>query len=305
MTTESVLPHPRRSDGCQLSTQRRLAQLKLGEVMIELGLIDPAGRDKALARQGRLGLPFGECCVRMKLVSARGLAQALFLQFGQFQPIVEDGPIAPELVMLHSPTSRYAEALRAVSHRVLRQWLSADPQWPVERRYQLAVTGAEQGAGRSQVAANLAISFAQAGRRALLIDADLRSPAQHRYFDLPQHPGLSRLLSCFAASDVVRQVGSVPNLSVITAGPLPPNPLHLLGSGNLEALLAQARDHYDVVVVDTPAGSGYADAQIIAAAVGSAIVVAHRNRARRARLHRFVRALRKSEAHIIGTILNA
>jgi chain length determinant protein tyrosine kinase EpsG len=269
----------------------------LGEILVSLGSITPEQQATVLARQAKLGLPFGECCIRLKLISRGDLAQALALQFGHLHPVSSSGSFGRELAMVSDPFGSYAEALRAVAYRLKGQWLQPD-------RNVIAVVSAEPEEGRSQLAANLAVAFSQAGMRTLLMDADLRAPRQHALFNVPQHPGFSRLLCGFAPEEVVRRLTDLPYLTLITAGPSPPNTLELLGRQEHKLLMQQASVYYEAVVVDTPPGSRFADAELIASAAGSALMVVRKNRTRQRKVRRLTKLLSKSGVQLAGTLMN-
>jgi receptor protein-tyrosine kinase len=173
-----------------------------------------------------------------------------------------------------------------------------------EGRKVLAITSAAAGDGRTHVAANLAASLAIAGWRVLLVDADLRRPKQHLVFNVPQHPGLSRLLCGFAPKEVVRAAPDIANLSLVTAGPVPPDPLDLLSRGEFRAFLEQAINYYDVILIDTPAGSECLDAEIIASTAGSALIIVQKNKTRQRDAQSFVERLEKSGVQTVGTLMN-
>ncbi len=123
----------------------------------------------------------------------------------------------------------------------------------------LVISSAIPGEGKSEVAANLAAAAAQAGQRVLLIDADLRHPSQHRYWHLANEVGLSNaLVAQLSLRQAMQQ--RLPNLHVLTAGVIPPNTIALLSSHRMTTLLETARQKYDLILLDTPALAGAADA---------------------------------------------
>lgn len=276
----------------------RFSQRKLGEIMVMLELLSVENRDLALEQQATLQLPFGECCIHLNLIDAEGLSQALAWQFGLLSPTSKSFTLNENLVMLARPLGSYAEALRKLSSRLTSHWI------PTERNV-LAITSPEPGEGRSHLAANLAISLDQAGWKTLLVDADFRNPKQHVYFNVPQHPGLSRLLCGFAPDEVVRQIPYLNHMSLITSGPTPPNPSELLTRNDLAVFLAKAREYHDIILVDTPASIAFADAEMIASASGSALIVARKNRTRERNVRRLADRFSKSGVHVVGTVLNS
>jgi protein-tyrosine kinase len=276
----------------------RFSQRKLGEIMVMLELLSAENRDLALEQQPTLHLPFGQCCIYLNLIDAEGLSQALAWQFGLLSPTSKSFTLNEDLVMLTRPLGSYAEALRKLSSRLVSHWIRPG-------RNVLAITSPEPGEGRSHMAANLAISLDQAGWRTLLVDADFRNAKQHINFAVPKHPGLSRLLCGFAPEEVVRQIPYLSRLSLITSGPTPPNPSELLTRNDLAMFLAKAREHYDVILVDTPASIPFADAEMIASASGSVLLIARKNRTRERDVRKLAERFTKNGVHVVGTVLNS
>ncbi|WP_200374297.1 polysaccharide biosynthesis tyrosine autokinase [Thiocystis violacea] len=273
------------------------SRMRLGEILVAMGLLKSRDRDLALERQSKRGLLFGETCRRLKMISASDLNQALALQFGNLNPLTPSVRFGADLVTVSHPNGTYADTVRALSARLMSRCLA-------EGRKVLGVASAEAGDGRSHIAANLAVCLAQAGWKTLLVDADLRNPKQHQTFGVSQHPGLSRLLCGFTPEDVVRQVPYFKNFSLITAGPLPPNPSDLLGRGELSALIEKAKGYYDIVLLDTPPAARFPDAEMIASAVDTVLVIVRKNRTRLSKTRDFAEVLSENGVHIIGTLVN-
>lgn len=171
--------------------------------------------------------------------------------------------------------------------------------WFRPGRALLAVVSAESGDGRSQVAAQLARAFAAAGETTLLIDADLRAPALHRAFRLPNRGGLADFLQGRRA----RLVRCAQNLSVLVAGCSNDDPLELLSRKRLQDLLAAAARRYRVIIVDTPAATCGPDLQMFAALAGGALVVT-RHPAQAGALERLRQLLDPCRARIVGTVFS-
>ncbi|NEV62203.1 polysaccharide biosynthesis tyrosine autokinase [Thiorhodococcus minor] len=294
---DHLLPAVFRERACPAkSIASGFSQMKLGEILVSLGVIDGEDRDFALQRQGDLDILFGECCLRLRLISGAELSWALARQFDAVHAPLVSSRYGRDLVTMTAPSGPYAETLRALAGRLMSNVLLGG-------RKALAVSSAEPGEGRSHLAANLAVSFACAGYRTLLLDADFRHPKQHENFGIRQFPGLSRLLCGYTPEDVVRQVPFVENLSLVTAGPLPPNPSELLGRGQLAGLIEEAKAHYDVILVDTPAGDRFPDAELVAPAVDAVLMVARKNRTRERQLKAFADRLAATGAFFAGTLM--
>ncbi len=167
----------------------------------------------------------------------------------------------------------------------------------------VVVTSTGPGEGKSMVAANLAISLAQAGQRVLLVDGDMRKPKVQVMFGVTQEPGLSNLLVGKAkASDVVRKT-SLSGLWVMTAGRIPPNPAELLGSQRFRDLIASVREHFTWIVIDTPPVMAVTDAALVASRASVLFVVGAEMTSRHA-AKRALDQLEQVNAKFVGAVLN-
>lgn len=278
--------------------QVALAHLRLGEVMVQLQMLTSEQQQHVLLRQAGTTIPFGECALRLNLITPKQLEQALAAQFAYSVPVIDDQPFTRDLVAAHTPFGGYSEAIRTVASRLMSQW------WTPTNKA-ITITSAAPREGRSHVAANLAVAVAQFGRRTLLIDADLRNPRQHKIFGVSQHPGLSRILCGVISDELVRPVSFSPNLSLITAGPTPPNAVELLSREEFGTLLRHAQRSFDMVIVDSPSSTQHVDIEIIAKATGSALIVSSENRTRLRPLNALKESLTNSGVNIAGIVINA
>ncbi len=169
----------------------------------------------------------------------------------------------------------------------------------------LLVTSASESEGKTTTVANLAIVMAQSGRRAIAVDSDLRRPSLHLAMGVSNENGLTNLLL-----DDNPDIGGAlqptvwPNLSVLTSGPIPPNPAELLGSDHMEQLLDRLREHADVLLLDSPPCLVVADPSILAARVDGVILVVDAGKTRAEALVRSKERLLRGSAHILGVVLN-
>jgi len=206
----------------------------------------------------------------------------------------------------HAPVSLICQTMprspSAESYRVVRANLD------LSRRNREArvvmVTGPHGGEGKSTVSVNLAVSLAQAGRRVLLIDADLRTPSLHKTFGLARGRGLVHLLRGLLPPDRVVQATSVKNLDLVASGPEVPNPAELLSAPGLAEALARFRETYETVILDAPALLPVADPSIIGAAADAIVLVLRVPATRRADAARAVEAVRGIGTPVLGVILN-
>lgn len=143
------------------------------------------------------------------------------------------------------------------------------------------LTSAKRGEGKSTVSANLAVTIAQSGREVVVVDCDLRLPTTHKFFDLPNKRGLTNILTGEVTYEEAVQYTTYPRVQVITSGPLPPNPTELLGSHQMVELINELRQHYDFVLLDTPALLSVADAAVLAPLADDVLLVVAQAQTRR------------------------
>jgi receptor protein-tyrosine kinase len=169
----------------------------------------------------------------------------------------------------------------------------------------LSIVSPSTGDGRSFVAANLAVVFSQLGERTLLIDADLRNPRQHQLFKTSNSFGLSSILAGRTSPNIaVAKIESMLDLSVVPAGATPPNPQELLSRDAFPEMLNEYSQHYDVIIIDTPAAELSADAQTISSRAGAALMVASKNATHVTALQTLAANLNSSNVTIVGSLLN-
>jgi len=169
----------------------------------------------------------------------------------------------------------------------------------------LLVTSANPGEGKSTTAANLALVMAQAGKKVVLVDSDLRRPSVHRLFGLSNEQGLTNLLlSTQSNVNGYAQRTRFDNLAVVTSGPLPPNPSELLASRRLDSIVENLKTQADIVVFDSPPILAVTDATILASKVDGTMLVIDSGKTRSQALQRAKDALARSKTHLLGAVLN-
>lgn len=270
----------------------------MGSILVDSGRLSSGNVEKILTLQRQNGVRFGEAGRALGLLTEDDVRFALAVQFN-YSYIPSGSSLSHELVAAYQPDSPAVEELRMLRSQLMLRWFnnSAD-------RKCLAVVSAGSGDGRSYIAANLAIVFSQLGERTLLIDADMRVPRQHRLFSLGKRAGLSDVLVGRAGSEAVVSIDALPNLSVLSAGAIPPNPQELLGRQSFSKLLLAFGENFDVIIVDTPPASACADAHTVAVRAGAALVVARQGKSSMARLAQFTHSLREFGVTLVGSVLN-
>jgi capsular exopolysaccharide synthesis family protein len=168
----------------------------------------------------------------------------------------------------------------------------------------LMVSSAGPGEGKTTTITNLAVTYAQSERKVVLIDADMRKPTAHHTFSLSNRWGLSSVMSQQCSIEEVTQMTDIPNLDVITSGPIPPNPAEMLGSKRMSALIEQLRLAYDIVLIDTPPLLAVTDAQIVASRSDGVILVVDQGKVKREIAKKAIQNLENVNARIIGVVLN-
>jgi len=168
----------------------------------------------------------------------------------------------------------------------------------------LLITSSTPEEGKSMTTANLAVVYAQQGKKVLLIDADLRKPTVHYTFRLDNLNGLSNLLVGDGHLNQIAEASSIDNLDIISSGPIPPNPSELLGSKMMQSLINEAKQQYDIIIFDTPPVLAVTDAQILANIVDGTVLVVRSNKTEYEAAIKAKETLEKSSAKLLGTVLN-
>ena len=255
----------------------------IGDILRQAHNLSAAQVEMVLDYQRQHGVRFGDAAVALKLIGKDDVLWALSQQFHYPYAAGKTSKLPAELVVANQPFSERAEAFRSMRSQLLMR-LADDPTGPVPRHRAIAVMSADSGDGKTYFAANLAIAFSQLGARTLLIDADLRKPRLHELFGVGDGAGLTSILSGRNTSRVVFPVPDLPSLFVLTVGTLPPNPLELVERAAFGQLITELLQKFDHVIVDTPAAEFGADASVIAARCGAAVLIGRRDRSRIAAL---------------------
>lgn len=204
-----------------------------------------------------------------------------------------------QLISVRRPNCPAGEAYRTLSSVVLLSSTNHPPKV-------LVVASALPGEGKSTVSCNLATTLAQAGRRVLLVDADLRCSSLHTRFGITKGPGLATMFTGHPTDcPRYRPIEDLPNLHVIPAGFRPVGPAELLASLRMQQIMEMWRAEYDHVIVDTPPMLPFADGLVLAARADGVILVTRSGVSRRKALLRVRSLLSRSGANVLGFVLNA
>ena len=215
-------------------------------------------------------------------------------------PTPLDAVIEPskDVLMAHDPRHARCETVRA-----LRTELLLRRESPQDRSDAVALLSPCAGEGRSLLAADLAIAYAQTGRPTLLVDADMRNPHQHVLFPVHNRKGLSQSIE-FGLTPQLYSVRNVPKLSVLTSGAVQRNPLELLSSHRFAAMVEEWRQTYAHIVIDTAPVGEFSDGLAVASVVGRVLTLSRAHRTPFRDMQEMLRRLAATRAQILGAVIN-
>ncbi|MBC2370201.1 CpsD/CapB family tyrosine-protein kinase [Listeria booriae] len=202
-----------------------------------------------------------------------------------------------QLIAYTNPNSPVSEQFKTI--RTCIDFSSIDSNMQT-----ILVTSPEPGSGKSTIAANLAIVYAQQGKKILLIDGDLRRPTVHKAFGKNMLCGLSSVLSNQIDLSEVCQTTDIENLSVLTSGAIPPNPNEMLNSNKMTAVLADLKQQYDFIIIDTPPVTIVSDALVISKNVDGIILVTRYGITLKDKIKQAIEVINITHVPVLGTVLN-
>lgn len=277
---------------------QEVSHQSIGNILVTAGRLSLEAAEEILRQQRGNDVLFGETGVAMGLISREDLEYAIARQFEYTVLKKGDSAISEKLVSAFDPFGASAEAFRELRTHLLLRWFENE-----SKPKTLSVLSAQRGEGRSFVAANLAISFSQLGHRTLLLDADLRHPQLHEYFNVSNRRGLSSLLQGQGDSTFITHIPEIRNLSFLSAGPLAPNPQELLSQARFQKLLTELASHFDLLILDTPAALVYSDATAVSARTSASIVVTRLGHSKVGHLRQLNDNLSRTRTKSLGAVL--
>lgn len=203
-----------------------------------------------------------------------------------------------DFIVLNEPDSVTSESFRALRTRI--QFSRPDK----DSLKTIVITSPAPQEGKTFVTLNLAGSFAQADKKVLLVDCDLRKPRVHRVFDFKKEPGLIDYLVGEKSLEEIIHKSEMKNLSIITSGTIPPNPAEMLGSSQMDDFIALVRGMYDYVIIDSPPIIAVTDAEILAKKVDGAVLVVSSEITEYQMMERANQLILHDNTILIGTVLN-
>jgi capsular exopolysaccharide synthesis family protein len=202
-----------------------------------------------------------------------------------------------KLITTIDPKSPISEQYRTIRTNI--QFSSVD-----QEIRSIMVTSAGPGEGKSTTVSNLAVVFAQQGKRVLLVDADLRKPTTHYTFNSVNTFGFTSVLTKQMTLFQAAKATEIENLYVLTSGPIPPNPAELLASKAMELFIEDAYRDFDVILFDTPPVLAVSDAQILANRCDGTILVVYSGRSEKDQVIKVKDILQSAKSKLLGVVLN-
>jgi succinoglycan biosynthesis transport protein ExoP len=213
-------------------------------------------------------------------------------------PLPGDVKDSTALALIEDVRSPVAEAYRHLRTSLL---LSSAGQPPKT----ILVTSSQPSEGKTTTAVNTAVMLAQTGAEVLIIDCDLRRPRIHTHFNIPNGKGLTNYLSGDAETEALLQpYDKLPNLKIMTSGPVPPNPAELIGSDEMRKLLNALGERFTHIIIDSPPTISFTDSSILSTMVDGVMLVVHGGKSSRAIVRRAKQQLLDIGANIYGIVLN-
>jgi chain length determinant protein tyrosine kinase EpsG len=272
----------------------------IGDIIRQTNNLSADQVERILSYQMQHGVKFGEAAVALGFAKQEDVVWALAQQFDYHYANQSSQSIAAEVVVANKPFSDQAEIFRAIRGHLIRSVLSNPSARPA-----LVMLSPNEGDGKSYFAANIAAALSQLGARTLLIDADLRKPRQHEMFAIDGKLGLSGILSGRNENKLIHSVQDLPELYVLPAGVVPPNPIELFERPTFGQLIADLKKKFDYIVVDAPSSAAGSDARVLAAHCGAALAVCRRNKTRIDAMQAMLSPLTiNGQVKIAGVVMN-
>lgn len=270
----------------------------IGLMLLKMGKLTQADTERVLQKQREEGLKFGDAAKRLGLINDEDIQYVLSQQFDYGYLPPSNSKYSNDLVAAYEPFSEQVEGYRVLRSQIMFRWLN-------DGFKSISIAAANSKEGCSFLVANLAVVFAQSGKKTLIIDGNMRSPRQSQIFNLNQPYGLSDVLAGRASlNEVLTEISDLPNLTVLGAGTVPPNPQELIGRANFGQLMKYAHTVYDLIIIDTPASNISSDMQIYTSITRGAILTARQNFTSVAELERLKINVQSSGASVIGAVIN-
>jgi protein-tyrosine kinase len=269
----------------------------IGSILLSSGRLTSQDMTRIVALQEKEQILFGDAAVALGILTDEDIRVALACQYSYPTIEAEGSSVSGELLVLREPFGTRVECFRSIRSGLLLMGAGSLIKT-------IAVLSPEEGEGRTFVAANLAVVFAQLGSRTILVDLNFRKPRVHEIFQIKNNTGASSLIIKRALFENAIQNTSIDSLDILPSGPKPPNPLELLSWQDTRNLVASLKEKYDIVIIDTPAFSKTADAMHIAALCDGSVVVALKGKTKLGPFGQLKKQMDAAGCKILGSIVN-
>lgn len=276
--------------------ENKFSEFSIGTLLIREGKITAEEAEDILVLLDSKSMRFGEVAKELGMVTEDDIQEVLAKQF-DYSFSLQRNKHFPRYGQLSQVSDLEVEFIRGLRTQLMLGWFK-------DEKKALAVSSVVQGSGNSELAANLAVSFSQLGKRTLLIDANLRRPKQQEIFDAdPKVRGLSDVLRGSMGAEAIVRIKPIKNLSILYSGPTPPNPQELVGGSLFNDMVKFLNEIYDVIIIDTPAFADGADSQMIASAAGGVLLLGRKHYTKTADVTTIVNRLQRNGTEIVGTVV--
>jgi len=269
----------------------------IGNILLDAGRLSRQDLYRIVALQAKENILFGEAAVELGILNDEDVRWALASQYSYPSSNTDDLRYSRDLLVLHEPFGTRVESFRSIRSALIFSGVG-------KLISSIGVVSPGEGEGKTFVAANLAVIFAQLGSRTLLVDLNFRSPRVHTLFQLKNNCGASSLIIKRAfAEDAIKKT-SLSSLDILPSGPKPPNPLELLSWRETAQLFENMKDSYEVIVFDTPAFGKSTDGMVISGFCDATLLVALKGVTKNAAFGQVKKQLEGAGAKILGSVVN-
>lgn len=268
----------------------------IGRLLLDSGKMTEEQTEKACILQKEKGIRFGEAAIELGYISKKDIDIVVSEQF-EFNYETDEEFFDLRLQSATLPYSKYSEKIRFLRSDIAQRWIDLGNK-------SILIVSPENGDGSAVLAANIAVSFSQLGKKTLLIDANLRDSIQHNIFKINNKIGLTDVLADRADLSVIHNFKNLPNLNVLTSGTPVPNPQELLSRKQFSLLIKYLESIYDIIILSGSDTKMNADSQTISSNVKGVVIAVTKNKSLAIDVKNCAARISVSGAKIIGSILS-
>lgn len=275
----------------QINRLMKALDIRFADAALQSGVVSQKELDEALEWISQRTATKGPGIIEQAVERASRSREPILWERDQLEP-------SDQIILAHQPDHPRSEIVRSLRTELLLRcngWRGAGV---------MALLSPCRNEGRSQLAAELAIAFAQLERRTLLVDADLRKPSQHHLFGADNELGLAQALTARGPHQF-HGVKGFPDMALMTSGDLPQNPLELLSGRAFQHAMTEWQRKFEFVILDTPPTTQFSDGLAVAAAAGNVLVVGRAAATRFSDLNEICRQLSSTQSRVLGAVINA